>query len=140
MNDGLNLIEPRITPPLDKEFRPAALANRAFRQAVAASGEAVPLVIGLEREGGLRSVYTTSAWSRPCCGFGADGRLSSVGQSRLEGTSKRHIQKAAPAALMLILWAESTRNLSLWRSPRPTLWVSHMSNQYGLAVIWRAAG
>jgi len=62
MSNGLNLIEPRITPPLDKEFRPAALANRAFRQAVAASGEAVPLIIGLEREGGLCSVYQTQVY------------------------------------------------------------------------------
>jgi len=55
----LKLIEPQVVPPLHPEFRPAALINRAFVEAAEASGDAVPLVIGLEREGGLRSVYKT---------------------------------------------------------------------------------
>ncbi|MCU0489335.1 MAG: ROK family protein [Anaerolineales bacterium] len=42
------LIEPRQIPPLEAEFRPAVLANRAFRQATAEAG--VPLVLGLERD------------------------------------------------------------------------------------------
>ena len=41
---------PRIIPPLDTDFRPAALANRAFRRDTI--GDGVPLVIGMERSNG----------------------------------------------------------------------------------------
>lgn len=50
---------PRFLPPLDPDFRPAALANRALREAAHAAGAAVPLVIGLERNDGARSRYET---------------------------------------------------------------------------------
>jgi len=30
MADSFKLIEPKFVPPLDDEFRPAVLANRAF--------------------------------------------------------------------------------------------------------------
>jgi predicted NBD/HSP70 family sugar kinase len=40
-------IRPRFVPPLDDDFRPAAVANRVFREAVGENG--APLVIGLER-------------------------------------------------------------------------------------------
>ncbi|MBX7236258.1 MAG: hypothetical protein K1X65_17875 [Caldilineales bacterium] len=56
---SFTLIPPRFVPPLDKGFRPAALANRAFRAEVAASGAGVPLVIGLERVNGALSRYET---------------------------------------------------------------------------------
>ena len=63
MSKGLNLVEPIVVPPLHPEFRPVALTNRAFVEAAAASGQAVPLVIGLEREEGLRSVYKTQVYA-----------------------------------------------------------------------------
>ncbi len=63
MSNTLNLIKPQVVPPLHPEFRPAALTNRALVEAAEASGEAVPLVIGLEREGGLRSVYETQVYA-----------------------------------------------------------------------------
>ncbi len=63
MSNGLNLVEPKVVPPLHPEFRPAALTNRAFVEAAEASGEAVPLIIGLEREEGLRSVYETQVYA-----------------------------------------------------------------------------
>jgi predicted NBD/HSP70 family sugar kinase len=59
MSDSFTLIEPSIIPPLDAGFRPAVLANRAFRQAVAASGVGVPLVLGLERVNGSLSRFET---------------------------------------------------------------------------------
>jgi predicted NBD/HSP70 family sugar kinase len=52
MNDGLRLIAPRITPVLDPSFRPAVLANRAFRDEVGATNSAVPVRIALEQADG----------------------------------------------------------------------------------------
>jgi predicted NBD/HSP70 family sugar kinase len=49
----------KFTPPLDSRFQPAVLVNRAYVAAVKQSGHAVPLVFGLEREGGLRSRFET---------------------------------------------------------------------------------
>ena len=59
MTQAFTLIAPRFVPPLDPGFRPAALANRAFRREVEASGVGVPLVFGLERVGGTLSRYET---------------------------------------------------------------------------------
>jgi len=57
MNNGFQLIKPRIVPPLDDEFRPAVLANQVFKSESADVG--VPLVIGLERESGKLSRFET---------------------------------------------------------------------------------
>ena len=54
---GMQLIKPYFLPPLDEEFRPASLANRAYRAEAAKHDE--PLVIGLERENGNFSRYET---------------------------------------------------------------------------------
>jgi len=54
-NHGLQLIAPRVTPVLDPQFRPAVLANRAFREQVRRSGKSVPVRIALEQSDG--SVY-----------------------------------------------------------------------------------
>ena len=56
------LIAPKLLPPLEPEFRPASLANRAFRADVAASGQGVPLIISLERSDGSVSRYETVAF------------------------------------------------------------------------------
>jgi predicted NBD/HSP70 family sugar kinase len=55
----MELVAPRVVPPLDPGFRPAALAHRRFLEEVDASGEAVPLVIALERADGARSRVVT---------------------------------------------------------------------------------
>ncbi|MDE3066644.1 MAG: ROK family protein [Verrucomicrobiota bacterium] len=52
-------VKPLIAPPLDAGFLPAALFNRNYVQTAKASGKAVPLVIGLERENGLLSRHET---------------------------------------------------------------------------------
>jgi len=62
MAGGFRLIAPKHVPPLEPAFRPAVLANRAFREEVAASGAGVPLVIGLERLDGSLSRYDTVAF------------------------------------------------------------------------------
>ena len=48
---------PRVVPALHSTFRPAALWNRAFREAVEDSDQGVPLVIGLERADGSVSRF-----------------------------------------------------------------------------------
>src|SRR5438132_6631421 len=53
------LARPTVVPPLDLEFRPAALGNRRYRQAVAAAKIKVPLAIALERNDGHVSVRKT---------------------------------------------------------------------------------
>ena len=54
---GMQLVKPHFLPPLEEGFRPAALANRAFRAEAAQYGQR--LVIGLERENGNFSRYET---------------------------------------------------------------------------------
>jgi predicted NBD/HSP70 family sugar kinase len=51
------LVPPKFSPPLEPGFRPAALANRRFREAVQGVGH--PLVIGLARNSGEFSRYET---------------------------------------------------------------------------------
>lgn len=53
------LTAPPTAPPLDPDYRPAVLANRAFRKAVVDSGNSVPLILGLERGDGSVSRYET---------------------------------------------------------------------------------
>lgn len=52
-------ITPAIPAPLDPDFQPAVLGNRDYVHSATASGQAVPLVIGLERERGLVSRFET---------------------------------------------------------------------------------
>jgi predicted NBD/HSP70 family sugar kinase len=59
-NDGLPLIAPVMTPALDPYFRPASLANRAFRKEVQASRGAVPVRIGLEQADGSTFHFETA--------------------------------------------------------------------------------
>ena len=59
MTGALKLVKPKFLPPLDKGFRPAVLANRAFRQNVQDLGEGVPLVLALERPDGSISRFET---------------------------------------------------------------------------------
>lgn len=58
----MELIAPKIIPPLDPGFRPAALANRAFRERVRASGRTAPVTICLERPDGTRSICRTEVF------------------------------------------------------------------------------
>ncbi|MCP4536043.1 MAG: ROK family protein [Chloroflexi bacterium] len=59
MDQAFKLVEPKFLPPLDADFRPAVLANRAFQKEVKSSGIGVPLVFGLERPGGSVSRFET---------------------------------------------------------------------------------
>jgi len=57
MIPSFETIKPRVVPPLDKNFRPAALVNGMFRQEVEKNG--VPLILGLERNEGQISCFET---------------------------------------------------------------------------------
>jgi predicted NBD/HSP70 family sugar kinase len=57
MTRPIPLIAPNFIPPLDPDFRPASLANRAYRNDTLNIG--VPLVIGLERNDGEMSRFET---------------------------------------------------------------------------------
>jgi predicted NBD/HSP70 family sugar kinase len=57
MHQLSTLAKPSIIPPLDPDFRPAALVNRAFHKAASKGGAA--LVIGLERGDGQVSRFET---------------------------------------------------------------------------------
>jgi predicted NBD/HSP70 family sugar kinase len=56
-NNGLRLVPPRMVPVLDESFRPAVLANRAFRRG--ARHAPVPVRIALERGDGGVSRFDT---------------------------------------------------------------------------------
>jgi LmbE family N-acetylglucosaminyl deacetylase/predicted NBD/HSP70 family sugar kinase len=58
------LVKPHFMPPLDPEFRPAALSNKKFTSDVASSGVGVPLVFGLERSDGSLSRFETRVFPR----------------------------------------------------------------------------
>ena len=54
-NSGFQLVVPRVLPALDSQFRPAVLANRAFREQARQSGKPLPVKLALEQADG--SVY-----------------------------------------------------------------------------------
>ncbi len=58
-NHGLPLIAPKVTPPLDHSFRPAVLANRAFRNQVRSALQRVPVRIALAQANDNVSHFTT---------------------------------------------------------------------------------
>ena len=53
-------VHPRFRPPLDPDFVPASLWNRAYGASVKAAGGGKPLAIALERSDGSVSVYRTA--------------------------------------------------------------------------------
>lgn len=58
-NHGLALVAPRVTPVLDPAFRPAVLANRAFREQARSSGKPVSVRLALEQTDGTVSHFET---------------------------------------------------------------------------------
>jgi len=64
MNDHFEmpLVTPRVTPQLDPAFRPAVLANRAFRAELEASGSGIPVLLALEQGDGIVSHFRTEVF------------------------------------------------------------------------------
>ncbi len=57
--------KPSFIAPLDPDFQPAVWASRNYVAAAKTTGQAVPLVLGLERENGLISRFETMVFSHP---------------------------------------------------------------------------
>jgi predicted NBD/HSP70 family sugar kinase len=64
-------VRPKIVPPLHPDLVPAVLWNKAYRDAAAADGRSVPLVVGLERADGSISRYQTTVFPSEHSLFGA---------------------------------------------------------------------
>jgi predicted NBD/HSP70 family sugar kinase len=62
-NHGLPLVAPGIQPVLDPAFRPAVLANRAFRNAVSQSQRPVNVTLALEQTDGTVSHFKTQVFA-----------------------------------------------------------------------------
>jgi len=62
MESRLKLIPPKITPPLEDNYRPAVLANRAYHKEVEESRAGLPLVLGLARTDGSFSRFKTQVF------------------------------------------------------------------------------
>ena len=132
------LATPAIVPPLHKRFAPAALANRAYRERVRASGRAVPLAIALERGDGSVSVYRTECFDERADGaelnlpyaerlvkfllWQRGGWRVIVGGPRSVGEHIRAslLATAVRAPSTTTSWAAFTSIPSRWRSPTRT--------------------
>jgi len=62
-NNGLSLVAPRVVPVLDPGFRPAVLANRAYRKQVRQSEKSLPVRIALEQTDGSVHHFHTEIFS-----------------------------------------------------------------------------
>lgn len=60
---SMDLVEPRVKPPLDEGFRPAVLYNHAFLDSVRKSGKEECLGIAIERNSGMTSVFETTVFA-----------------------------------------------------------------------------
>jgi len=56
-------IAPKFMPPLEPDFHPAALFNRAFRIEIARTGQSQTQVLGIERSDGVCSRFETQVFS-----------------------------------------------------------------------------
>jgi predicted NBD/HSP70 family sugar kinase len=93
-NDGLDLVAPRVVPALDARFRPAVLANRAFRESVRASGTPLPIQLALEQ---------------------ADGAVFHFATEILPGNHRRSVGNYAylERLLKFLLWSRGGRRIYL---------------------------
>lgn len=63
MNSFINESIPGVVKSLDAKFRPAALANKKFLEAVKKSGKGTGLAVALERNGGFIANYKTQVFA-----------------------------------------------------------------------------
>ena len=60
---GMPLVAPRVAAALDPHFRPAVLANHAFRAAARARGRAIPIRLALEQNDGSVFHFATEIFA-----------------------------------------------------------------------------
>lgn len=94
---------PQILPPLDPAFVPAVLANRAYRQRVAACARPVRLGIALEREAGLVARHDLDLLPDPAAA----------------AETRRFVERH----LKFLLWAEGGWRLTLHGPPELCAWL-----------------
>ena len=94
MHDLLQ-VRPKISPPLDPDFCPGYLGNRAFAAAARESGRAVPLSLALRRPNGSVSVHRTVALS--------SGHPASAANLDY-----------AERVLKFLLWAKGSARIFVW--------------------------
>lgn len=70
MQAQMELISPTTVPPLDPDFKPAVLCNRAYAQTVRDSGNGVPVRFALERGDGSVTVFDTECFAPDAPGAG----------------------------------------------------------------------
>ncbi len=56
-------VTPQFIPPLDPDFHPASLFNRAYRGEMERTGQSLSLVVGVERPDGTCSRYETRVFN-----------------------------------------------------------------------------
>ena len=91
--------KPKIIPVLDSKFRPAILEDRAYLDAVAKSGQGVPLTIALERGDGLISNFQTIVFND---------------NSELAATNFQYVERLTKT----LLWARGGWKLTIGGSER----------------------
>jgi len=62
-NYHLPLVAPRVTPPLDLAFRPAVLANHAFKAAVRSASARIPVKLAIEQADGNISHFASELFA-----------------------------------------------------------------------------
>lgn len=100
VNNGLPLIAPRRTPVLDPCFRPAVLANRAFREQVRSCGRALAVGLALEQSDGSVSHFHTQIFDEKSSGAAGNFTyLERIAKFLLWSRGGWRIHFTGPAAL-----------------------------------------
>jgi len=106
LTSGRSHAGPKFRPPLDPEFVPAALWNRAYRERVQASGDSKRLALALERSDGGVSVYRTAL---------------------LPGEANRAVnRKYVERLLKFLLWQKGGYRVTVAGDPEMGAWLRHV--------------
>jgi hypothetical protein len=132
-NNGLSLVTPRVSPVLDPVFRPAVLANRAFRAQARATGKAVTVRLGLEQTEGRADEEVTLLTSAPPDQLDAPGwlALNRAGFGGIENGLHQRLDvshnddrcriRTSPTRFVWGLFSRISNSLFMeWRSHQPT--------------------
>ena len=132
-NNGLPIVAPRVSPVLDLAFRPAVLANHAFRAQARATRNAVTVRLGLEQTEGRADEEVTLLTSAPPDQLDAPGwlALNRAGFGGIENGLHQRLDvshnddrcriRTSPARFVWGLFSRISNSLFMeWRSRQPT--------------------